>query len=189
VPRRLERDAALTARLSELAREHPRWGYRRLCVLVRRVEPANHKRVHRLYREAGLSLRRKKRKRLSRQRPAATAAQAANQEWAMDFVADAMASGRRIRVLSVIDVFTRECLALETDTSMGSLRVVRVLERIIAERGAPARIRSDNGPEFTSRAYLAWAGERRIELAHIRPASRLRTPTSKASTAACARNA
>lgn len=169
VPRRLERDAALTARLSELAREHPRWGYRRLCVLVRRVEPANHKRVHRLYREAGLSLRRKKRKRLSRQRPAATAAQAANQEWAMDFVADAMASGRRIRVLSVIDVFTRECLALETDTSMGSLRVVRVLERIIAERGAPARIRSDNGPEFTSRAYLAWAAGRQTELAHIRP--------------------
>jgi putative transposase len=107
----------------------------------------------------------------------------------MDFVADAMASGRRIRVLSVIDVFTRECLALETDTSMGSLRVVRVLERIIAERGAPARIRSDNGPEFTSRAYLAWAKERRIEPAHIRPASRSRTPTSKASTAACARNA
>lgn len=169
LPRRLERDAALAARLSELAREHPRWGYRRLCVLVRRVEPANHKRVHRLYRQAGLSLRRKKRKRLSRQRPAVTAAQAANQEWALDFVTDAMASGRHIRVLSVIDVFTRECLALETDTSIGSLRVVRVLERVIEERGAPQRIRSDNGPEFTSRAYLAWAIERQIELAHIRP--------------------
>jgi putative transposase len=169
LPRRRERDAALTARLSELAREHPRWGYRRLGVLVRREEPANHKRVHRLYREAGLSLRRKKRKRLSRQRPAARTAQAANQEWALDFVADAMASGRHIRVLSVIDVFTRECLALETDTSIGSWRVVRVLERIIEERGAPQRIRSDNGPEFTSRAYLAWAIERQIELAHIRP--------------------
>jgi len=69
----------------------------------------------------------------------------------------------------VVDVFTRECLALETDTSIGSLRVLRVLEHLIAERGAPQRIRTDNGPEFTSRAYLAWSLERRIELVHIRP--------------------
>jgi putative transposase len=168
-PRRLGSDAALRARLIGLAQQHPRWGYRRLCVMVRRVEVANHKRVHRLYREAGLSLRRKKRKRIARQRPAVVLAQAANQEWAMDFVNDAMASGRHIRVLTVIDVFTRECLALETDTSIGSLRVVRVLERIIEERGTPQRIRSDNGPEFTSRAYLAWAVEGQIELVHIRP--------------------
>ena len=74
-----------------------------------------------------------------------------------------------LRILTVVDVFTRECLALETDTSMGSLRVLRVLDRIIAERGTPQRIRSDNGPEFTSRAYLAWSLEQRIELVHIRP--------------------
>ncbi len=94
---------------------------------------------------------------------------AANEEWALDFVTDALASARHVRILTVVDVFTRECLALETDTSMGSLRVLRVLDRIIAERGAPQRIRSDNGPEFTSRAYLAWSLERRIELVHIRP--------------------
>ena len=87
----------------------------------------------------------------------------------MDFVTDALASDRHLRVLTVVDVFTRQCLALETDTSLGSLRVIRVLEQIIAEHGAPQRIRSDNGPEFTSRAYLAWALERRIELLHIRP--------------------
>ena len=85
----------------------------------------------------------------------------------MDFVTDALASDRHLRVLTVVDVFTRQCLALETDTSLGSLRVIRVLEQIIAEHGAPQRIRSDNGPEFTSRAYLAWALERRIELLHI----------------------
>ncbi len=94
---------------------------------------------------------------------------APNEEWALDFVADALASARSLRILTVVDAFTRECLALETDTSMGSLRVVRVLERLIAERGAPRRIRTDNGPEFTSRAYLDWSLERRIELVHIRP--------------------
>ena len=97
------------------------------------------------------------------------AALAPNEEWALDFVADALASARSLRILTVVDAFTRECLALEADTSMGSLRVLRVLERLIAERGAPQRIRTDNGPEFTSRAYLAWSLEQRIELVHIRP--------------------
>ena len=115
------------------------------------------------------SLRRKKRKRLVRHHISTAPAQAANQEWALDFVTDALASDRHLRVLTVVDVFTRECLALETDTSLGSLRVIRVLEQIIAEHGALQRIQSDNGPEFTSRAYLAWALERRIELLHIRP--------------------
>ena len=119
--------------------------------------------------EAGLSLRRKRRKRLSRQRSPATLVRAANEEWALDFVTDALASARHVRILTVVDVFTRECLALETDTSMGSLRVLRVLDRIIAERGSPQRMCSDNGPEFTSRAYLAWSLDRRIELVHFRP--------------------
>ena len=87
----------------------------------------------------------------------------------MDFVSDAVASGRHVRILTMVDVFMRECLALKTDTALGRLRVVRVLERIMAERGAPQRIRSDNGPEFTSRAYLAWSLRQRIELVHIRP--------------------
>ncbi len=164
------KDAGLSEKLTGLAQEHPRYGYRRLCVLLRRGgEDANHKRVHRLYREAGLSLRRKKRKRLVRQRPAAMAVHAINQEWALDFVTDALASSRHVRILSVVDVFTRECLALETDTSLGSVRVIRALEQIIEERGAPQRIRTDNGPEFTSRCFLAWCLDRQIELVHIRP--------------------
>jgi putative transposase len=136
---------------------------------MRREQIHNHKRVERIYREAGLSLRRKRRKRLSRQRSPAMAVRAANEEWALDFVTDALASARHVRILTVVDVFTRECLAIETDTSMGSLRVLRVLDRNIAERGMPQRIRSDYGPEFTSRAYLAWSLERRIDLVHIRP--------------------
>jgi putative transposase len=164
-----QRDEALRIRLIALAQEHPRYGCPRLCVLVRREQFHNHKRVERVYRECGLSLRRKKRKRLIRQHVPQALVHAANQEWALDFVSDALASQRHVRILTVIDVFTRECLALEADTSLGSLRVVRTLERIIAERGAPRRIRSDNGPEFTSRAYLAWSLERRIELVHIRP--------------------
>ena len=164
-----ERERALRSRLVELAHENPRYGSPRLYVLLRRETPCNHKRVERIYREAGLSLRRKKRKRLVRQRVPMMAVRAANEEWALDFVADALASARSLRILTVVDAFTRECLALEADTSMGSLRVVRVLERLIAERGVPRRIRTDNGPEFTSRAYLAWSLERRIELVHIRP--------------------
>ena len=167
--RRAQRDEPVRRRLIELAQEHPRYGSPRLCVLLNRESRCNHKRVERLYREAGLSLRRKKRKRLVRHHISTAPAQAANQEWALDFVTDALASDRHLRVLTVVDVFTRQCLALETDTSLGSLRVIRVLEQIIAEHGAPQRIRSDNGPEFTSRAYLAWALERRIELLHIRP--------------------
>jgi putative transposase len=92
-----------------------------------------------------------------------------NQEWALDFVHDAAESGRKFRALSVVDPFTRECLALEVDTSMGSRRVTRVLEKIIAERGAPQAIRSDNGPEFTSRHFLGWCGERKIKVVHIEP--------------------
>jgi putative transposase len=164
-----ERERALRTRLVELAHENPRYGSPRLYVLLRRETRCNHKRVERIYREAGLSLRRKKRKRLMRGRVPMATVLAPNEEWALDFVADALASARSLRILTVVDAFTRECLALETDTSMGSSRVVRVLERLIAERGAPRRIRTDNGPEFTSRAYLAWSLERRIELVHIRP--------------------
>jgi putative transposase len=94
---------------------------------------------------------------------------AANQEWALDFVHDAVASGRSIRVLNVIDAFTRESLAMEVDTSFAGLRVTRVLDRIIAERGLPRAIRCDNGPELTSRHFLAWALERKIDLLHIQP--------------------
>ena len=94
---------------------------------------------------------------------------AANQEWALDFAHDVLAAGRKIRVLSVIDAFTRECLALEVDTSFASRRVTRVLDEIVMRRGKPQSIRCDNGPELTSRHFLAWGLEQQIELVHIQP--------------------
>ena len=154
----------------ELAREKPRFGYRRLHVLLGRSgEHVNHKRVHRVYREAGLMIRRKKRKHCVRVGKPLLARTSANQEWALDFLHDAVECGRAIRVLSVVDAYTRECLALEVDTSFASRRVTRVLDAIVAERGQPQAIRCDNGPELTSRHFLAWCVERKIELVHIQP--------------------
>jgi putative transposase len=110
-------DEPLRTRLVELAREKPRFGYRRLHVLLSRSgEPVNHKRVHRVYREAGLMIRRKKRKHCARAGKPLVARTSANQEWALDFLHDAVECGRAIRVLSVVDAYTRECLALEVDT-------------------------------------------------------------------------
>lgn len=164
------RDEPLRTKLVELAREKPRFGYRRLHVLLQRSgERVNHKRLHRIYCEAGLRIRRKKRKHCVREGKPLLARSAANQEWALDFAHDAVECGRTIRVLSVVDAYTRECLALEVDTSFASRRVTRVLEGIIAERGLPQTIRCDNGPELTSRHFLAWCMERKIELAHIQP--------------------
>ncbi len=162
-------DEELRERLVAAAREQPRWGYRRLQILVDRGGHVNHKRVYRVYREAGLMIRRKARKRLSRVGAPRAAPNGPNQEWALDFVHDAAESGRKFRALSVLDVYTREALALEVDTSMGSRRVTRVLEQILAQRGKPTAIRCDNGPEFTSRHFLAWCLERKIELVHIEP--------------------
>jgi putative transposase len=163
-------DEPLRSRLLELARAKPRYGYRRLHVLLRRAgEVVNHKRVHRVYREAGLMIRRKKRKHCRRAAVPLRVCTAPNQEWALDFVHDAVASGRTIRVLSVEDAYTRECLALEVDTSFASRRVTRVLEAIVAERGLPQAIRCDNGPELTSRHMLGWCVERQIELTNIEP--------------------
>jgi putative transposase len=163
-------DDDLRTRLVELAREKPRFGYRRLHVLLHRSGGAvNHKRIYRVYREAGLCIRRKKRKHCARTGRPLRACTAANQEWAFDFVHDAIAAGRAIRVLSVVDAYTRECLALEVDTSFASRRVTRVLEEIVSERGLPQSIRCDNGPEMTSRHFLAWCLEKKIELVHIQP--------------------
>lgn len=163
-------DSALRQQLMELAQEKPRFGYRRLHILLqRRGERVNHKRVQRVYQTAGLCVRRIRRKRLSRSYAAPQTLTAPNQEWAIDFASDVTASGRRLRVFSVVDAFTRECLALETDTSMPSQRVIRVLERIVEQRGAPKFLRSDNGPEVSSRHYLAWCIERGIGTIHIQP--------------------
>ena len=162
-------DTRLGARLLELAREKPRYGSPRLHALLQREGRVNHKRVERVYRELGLTLRRKKRKHCARVGRPLVERTAANQEWALDFVHDVVECGRTIRVLSIVDAYTRECLALEVDTSFASRRVTRVLDQIIQERGCPLSIRCDNGPELTSRHFLAWAIERKIELLHIQP--------------------
>ena len=167
---RPDRNAELREALVKLARQKPRYGYRRLhAVLSRRGHEVNVKRVYRLYVEERLMVRRKRRKRLVRDRAAEPRLTGANQEWAMDFIVDGLATGRMVRILSVVDVYTRECLALEADTSLGSGRVTRVLERLIGERGRPENLRSDNGPEFTSRRMLAWSEDWKVGLVHIQP--------------------
>ena len=167
---RPDRNIALREELVKLARQKPRYGYRRLhALLERRGHEVNVKRVYRLYAEEGLAVRRRKRKRLVRDRALEPRLIRPNQEWAMDFIIDGLATGRMVRILSVVDAYTRECLALEADTSLGSGRVTRVLERLIGERGRPENLRSDNGPEFTSRRMLGWAEDWKVGLVHIQP--------------------
>lgn len=156
--------------LVELAKQKPRFGYRRLGVLLaKRGWPANPKRIYRLYREEHLAVRRLKRKRLQRAAPPVATLTGANQEWAIDFVTDSLATGRGFRALTIIDSYTRECPAIEVDSCLSAHRVTRVLERVIEQRGAPKTIRCDNGPEFTSRHFLSWCEERKIQLVFIAP--------------------
>jgi putative transposase len=164
-------DAALRARLRELAQERPRFGYRRLGVLLRREGwIINSKRVLRLYREEGLKLRSKKHKRIrSGQRVPPQAATALNQVWIMDFVSDTLSGGRRFRALNIVDCHSREALHTEVDTSLSGQRVVRVLERLRERRGLPHTIQVDNGPEFTSRALDEWAFVNQVKLHFIEP--------------------
>jgi len=160
----------LREQLVELARKKPRFGYRRLHILLEAGGArVNHKRVFRVYREAGLAVRRKARKRLVREGSPRPALTAANQEWGMDFVHDVTASGRAIRALVIVDEYSKECLTLEVDTSFASPRVTRALEKVLTERKKSLAIRCDNGPEFSSRHFLAWCIERQIELVHIQP--------------------
>jgi putative transposase len=156
--------------LVALARQKPRYGYRRLwAILTRRGWEVNVKRIYRLYREEGLMVRRLKRKRVTRDRSADVLLSEPNQEWALDFVSDALASGRGLRALTTLDSYTRECPAIEVGAGICSRKVTRTLEPIIAERGKPKRLRCDNGPEFTSRHFLAWCEEQGIEVIHIQP--------------------
>lgn len=166
---RSDHNAELRDALEELARKKPQWGYRMLGeVLNRQGHTASPMRIYRLYRAAGLKIRRLKKKRLIRT-PVASHVVRRNQEWAMDFVHDTLATGRGIRVLAVVDTFTRECISLEVDNCMSGQRVTRTLEAVIEQRGEPESIRCDNGPEFTSRHFLAWCAERKIQLIHIQP--------------------
>jgi putative transposase len=161
----------LVEQLRAHAAQRPRYGYRRLHVLLRRDGfTVNHKRVYRLYRAEGLAVRRKRRKRLTAERrtlvPVPTRA---NQHWSMDFMSDALSSARKFRTLNIVDDFTRECPVIEVDTSLPGARVVRVLDRLAETRGLPELIIVDNGPELTGRELDAWAYRRRVQLQFIRP--------------------
>ena len=169
--RRNERDAGLRARLKQLASQRMRFGYRRLtAMLVREGIAANHKRVYRLYREEGLAMRIRQRRRIRwTGAVSVSVATRANERWSIDFVSDCVSTGRVIRMLTVVDDCTRECPAIEVDTSLGGLRVRRVLDRIASERGLPEVIVLDNGPEFRGRALAAWSEERGVRLEFIEP--------------------
>jgi putative transposase len=158
-------------RLKDLAATRVRFGYRRLHVLLRREGwGVNHKKVYRIYREEDLTVRRQKRKKFaSKRRVPLREAVAPNDQWSMDFVSDRLEDGRLLRVLSVVDHFTRECLLLEADTSLTGTRVARVLDRIARQRGYPDSIRVDNGSEFYSRAMDRWAHWHGVKLEFIRP--------------------
>ncbi len=155
----------------KLAAERPRFGYRRLHVLlVREGFRVNHKRIQRMYREERLSVRRKKRKRVAQTaRLPKVVPERVNERWSMDFMADSLGAGRTFRTLNVVDDFSRECVAIEVDTSLSRERVACVLDSVIADRGKPQSLVMDNGPEFAGRALDVWAYERGIQLDFIRP--------------------
>ena len=172
---RAQDQTPLRMRLRELAAVRVRYGYRRLHVLLRREGwPINAKRVYRLYRLEGLSLRlATRKKRVSALRAVQVPPQAPNERWSMDFMSDSLYDGRRFRVFTLVDNMTRESLAIAVDTAFSGKRVVALLERIAVTRGLPKVIQMDNGPEFTSRALDDWAHRHGVKLAFSRPG----TPT------------
>lgn len=163
-------EMALRERLLTLATLRPRWGYRRLHWLLRREgHVVNRKLVYRLYRELGLSVRRRKRKRVAAVRQPLVAPVGPTQRWSMDFISDALADGRKFRGLTLVDDFTREALAIEVDRSLPGERVVAVLERLAPVRGLPAVLVCDNGPEFAGQVLDQWAHRRGVRMHFIEP--------------------
>ena len=163
--------AELRRRMGEIAAVKRRYGYRRIHVLLRREGwEVNRKKTYRLYRELGLAVRRRKRKRIGPfERVPLPKPTAANQSWSMDFVADGLADGRKLRCLAIVDDFSRECLVIEVDTSITGTRVAAVLDRIADSRALPASITVDHGPEFEGQVLDAWAYARGVRLSFIRP--------------------
>lgn len=163
-------EAELRDRLRALAEQRPSWGSPRLTWLLRREgRVVNHKKVERLYREEGLTVRRRRRKRVARPRLELPMPRRADDQWSMDFMRDQLAGGRVFRLLTIIDHYTRESPVIEVDLSLPGARVVRVLERLAGRRGLPRSIRMDNGPEFTGQALDEWAHRRGVKLEFIRP--------------------
>jgi putative transposase len=184
---RRPKDSELRERLRALAHERRRFGYRRLHVLLRREGfIVNHKRLFRIYREERLMVRRRGgRKRALGTRAPMPVPQWPNDRWSVDFAADQFIDGRRLRIFVVVDDCTRECLALIADTSISGIRVVRELDRLLAERGTPKTIVSDNGTELTSNAILRWADDHKVAWHYIAPG---KLPSPSPSSGACATN-
>jgi putative transposase len=162
----------LRNRLRELAEQRRRWGYRRLHILLKREGwKVNSKRVYRIYVEEKLVVRRRRRRRrvCAQARVLLAPPSRPNETWTMDFLHDALASGRKFRTLSIEDAYTREMPTIEVDTSLPALRVVRVLEKLRLERGLPERIVIDHGTEFTSKALDQWAYQNKVTLHFITP--------------------
>jgi putative transposase len=162
---------ALSARIGEIAAQRRRFGYRRIHALLRRegVE-ANHKRVYRLYQEAGLAVkRRRKRHGVAVEREVLNLPSAPNQVWSMDFVMDALSTGRRLKCLTIVDDYTKESVDLVVDHSIPGEYVTRVLDRVARFRGYPEAIRTDQGPEFTGKALDQWAYQNGVRLKLIEP--------------------
>jgi putative transposase len=166
-----KRDAPILTAMGELSAQYPRFGYRRIQVFLERQGlPMSADRAYRIWKKAGFQVpRRRPRKRIATGRPRPHPATGANQVWAYDFVFDATADGRQLKCLTVIDEYTRECLAIDVAGSIRSGRVIELLSRLVSLRGAPRHIRSDNGPEFISKAVLKWVSDSRIDTALIDP--------------------
>jgi len=164
-------DGPIRERMRALAHRWLRFGYRRLGVMLERENmAANHKRIYRLYTEEGLKVRRKRKKLRSQVRTAPMLVPSrVNERWSMDFMSDCLATGRRFRTLNIVDDLTRECPAIEVDTSLPGARVVRVLDKLAILRGLPDTIVIDNGSEFTGRTLDAWANKHGVKLHFIDP--------------------
>lgn len=164
-------DGVVRELLNRLAESKPRWGFKKMFHWIRNQGHGwNHKRVRRIYRELNLNLRIKPKKRFPKRDPTPLVQpQAANQSWSVDFMSDALSSGRSFRTFNVIDDFNREALWIEVDTSLPAARVIRVLENLAAWRGYPDSIRMDNGPEFISGLLERWADEHHVQLNFIQP--------------------
>jgi putative transposase len=166
-----QNDKPLKEKIISLAHERKRFGYRRIHILLKKEGfKVNHKRVYRLYSESDLKVRRRGgRKRALGSRLPIKQLNSPNERWSLDFVSDALADGRRIRILTIVDDFTRECLKMVVDTSLSGKRVVRELSSLIIHKGVPKAIVSDNGTEFTSHAILKWSQEVDVEWQYIQP--------------------
>lgn len=166
-----DRNALVEATLTKFSEEFPRWGFQKLFDKLRlEGYEWNHKRVYRIYCQLGLNKRRHFKKRLpKRKKEKLQAPEAPNEVWALDFTSDNLITGKSFRTLNLIDEFNREALSIEVDTSLPATRVVRVLNQVLLERGAPKALRLDNGPEFISKALEKWANENKVELKFIQP--------------------